>query len=79
MRDLSRLYGFYNELMKVHMNNFPDWRFGQLVNNLERWISRKKNISDIFYIEEDKMLKYLNEFVDDVKGNNKYEKAYYRK
>ena len=37
MRDLGRLYGFYDELMKIHMNNFSDWRFGQLINNLERW------------------------------------------
>ena len=68
MRDLSRLYGFYNELMKVHMNNFPDWRFGQLINNLERWLSRKKGIADTFYINEVVMLRYLNEFVEDMKG-----------
>ena len=68
MRDLSRLYGFYDELMKVHMNNFPEWRFGQLINNLERWLSRKKGISDTFYINEVVMLKYLNEFTEDMKG-----------
>lgn len=70
MRDLCRLYGFYDELMKIHMNNFPDWRFSQLINNLERWLSRKKRIDDIFYIEENAMLRYLNEFVEDMKGNN---------
>ena len=79
MRDLNRLYGFYNELMKVHMENFPDMRFGQLINNLEQWLLRKKKVTDIFYIEEDKMLKYLNEFVEDIKGNSKYEKANCRK
>lgn len=68
MRDVNRLYGFYNELMKIHMENFPDWRFGQLVNNLERWLQVNKKIDDIFYIEEDTMLIYVNEFVNDIKG-----------
>ena len=58
MRDVNRL----------HMDNFPDWRFGQLVNNLERWLQVNKKINDIFYIEEDTMLRYINEFVDDIKG-----------
>ena len=69
MRDVNRLYGFYNELMKIHMENFPDWRFGQLINNLERWsqINNKITWNDIFYVEEDKMLEYIKEFVKDIK------------
>lgn len=67
MRDVNRLYGFYNELMKIHMENFPDWRFGQLINNLERWLQVNKKIDDIFYIEENAMLRYINEFVEDLK------------
>lgn len=69
MRDVNRLYGFYNELMKIHMENFPDWRFGQLINNLERWLQINNKIpwNDIFYVEEDKMLEYLKEFVKDIK------------
>lgn len=67
MRDVNRLYGFYNELMKIHMENFPYMRFGQLINNLERWLFVKKKIADIFYIEEDAILRYINEFVEDVK------------
>lgn len=68
MRDPNRLYGFYNGLMKVHMENFPDWRFGQLFYSLESWLQINKNIEDVFYIEEDAMLKYINEFVESVKG-----------
>lgn len=64
MRDPNRLYGFYNELMKIHMEKFPDWRFGQLVNNLERWLQVNKKINDIFYIEEDVMLRYISEFAE---------------
>ena len=66
MRDINRLGVFYNELMRIHKENFPDWRFGQLVNNLERWLQANKGIVDIFYIEEDKMLQYLKEFVGDI-------------
>lgn len=65
MRDVNRLYGFYNELMKIHMENFPDWRFGQLIDNLEQWIRNVKSYDDLFYIEEDTMLRYINEFVED--------------
>ena len=68
MRDVNRLYGFYDELMKIHMEYFPDWRFGQLINNLERWLQVNKKIGDIFYIEENVMLNYINEFVEDVGG-----------
>lgn len=67
MRDVNRLYGFYNELIKIHMENFPDWRFGQFINNLERWLQINKKVNDIFYIEEDAMLRYINEFVADIK------------
>ena len=71
MRDVNRLYGFYNELMKIHIENFPDWRFGQLINNLERWLQVNNKIPwcDIFYIEEDEMLHCINEFVKDIKTN----------
>ena len=68
MRDPNRLYNFYNELMKIHIEHFPDWRFGQLINNLERWLQVNKKIDDIFYIEEKGMLRFINEFVEDIKG-----------
>lgn len=68
MRDPNRLYNFYNELMKIHMENFPDMRFGQLICNLERWLQINKKIGDIFYIEEKAMLRYLNEFVESMRG-----------
>ena len=67
MRDPNRLYSFYNELMKIHMENFSDMRFGQLVCNLERWLQINKKIDDIFYIEECAMLRYLDEFVESMK------------
>lgn len=63
MRDINRLDIFYDELKKIHKENFPDLRFGQLVNNLERWLQANKGVVDMFYIEEDEMLGYINEFV----------------
>lgn len=66
MRDTNRLDKFYDELKKIHKECFPDWRFGQLVNNLERWLQSNKGLVDMFYIEEDKMLSYINDFVNDI-------------
>ena len=63
MRDPSRLYYFYNELMRVHMENFPDMRFGQFICNFEAWLLIEKNMRDIFYIEEDEILLLMNEFI----------------
>lgn len=58
MRDPNRLDSFYNELKKIHKENFPDWRFGQLFFNLQQWSG-----SDFFYIEEDEYLNYLKQFI----------------
>ena len=63
MRDPNRLYKFYNELMRIHMENFPDWRFGQLIENIDAWIYENTNRPDIFYCEEDEFLDYVNKFI----------------
>ena len=64
MRDPNRLYKFYNELMRIHMEEFPDWRFGQFICNFEAWLFRVKNVNDIFYIEEEELLRLMNEFIN---------------
>ena len=61
MRNPERLYGFYSELSKVHIEHFPDWRFGQFINNFLCWIDTAKK-RDPFFIEEDEMLDFLYEF-----------------
>ena len=63
MRDVKRLDAFYAELKEIHRNSFPDLRFGQLIMIFEQWLQTNKKINDMFYIEEDEMLNYLNEFV----------------
>ena len=69
MRDVNRLYSFYNELMKIHMEYFPDMRFGQLIINLATWLQTNKNVLDIFYIEDEIMIEYINEFAHSIKCN----------
>ena len=66
MRDINRLDVFYDELKKIHKECFPDWRFGQLVINLERWLQANKGFNDIFYIEEYELLQCINEFVGSI-------------
>lgn len=65
MRDPNRLYNFYTELCQIHIEYFPDWRFGQLCSNFFGWLASTKQV-DLFFPEEDKMLEYLHEYC---KGN----------
>lgn len=58
MRNVNRLDGFYNYLKTIHKKYFSDWRFGQLIVNIERWYGR-----DIFYLEEEDFLQLLDSFV----------------
>jgi hypothetical protein len=62
MRDTNRLYPFYNKLMEIHMTYFPDLRFSQLIINIQEYHSRNHNGADIFYLEEDEMIKLLEDY-----------------
>ncbi len=66
MRDPMRLYKFYDEVRKIHMETFPDWRYGQFTMNFFGWLMAKKGI-DGFFPEEDKMLEYMKEYARDEK------------
>ena len=63
MRDPERLDAFYDELKKIHKEYFPDWRFGQLIENIRR-MSRAE---DLFYYEEDKFLELVKSIIMEVK------------
>lgn len=65
MRSPNRLFNFYNELTRVHMLYYPDWRFGQFMVNFFYWIEESKE-RDPFYIEEDKMIEYLREYAGEL-------------
>ena len=64
MRDINRLDNFYNILKELH-KSISDWRFGQFMMNFIEWYRFKYN-KDIFYIEEDKMIKLIKEFLNDM-------------
>ena len=59
MRDPNRLYNFYDELRRIHLTYVPDWRFGQMMNNIFY-------NEDIFYMEEDEVLKRVKEYFKEV-------------
>ena len=58
MRDPKRLDNFYNKLKELHKKYAPDLRFGQLVCNLQR-----SEGNDLFYYEEDKMIKAIENHI----------------
>lgn len=58
MRDPKRIKPLLMEIEK-QWENFPDWRFGQLIENIKRFY----NIDDLFYIEDDEMLKLIENFM----------------
>lgn len=59
-RKIERLEPFYQQLTEIHMNTFPDYRFGQFMCNFLGWVQAYKG--DPFFPEEDKMLQYLKEY-----------------
>ena len=58
MRDPKRITPLLIELEK-QWERFPDWRFGQLIENIKRFY----DINDLFYIEDDKMLELIKNFM----------------
>ena len=66
MRDINRIEPMmaeFTEFWKAH----PDWRFGQLIMNFISWYYQKYK-KDCFYIEDNEILKYIEEFIDEVRG-----------
>ena len=64
IRNPNRLYGFYNEVKRLHMTYFPDWRAGQFWMNFLNWIQNEKK-------REKEMLTYLKEYCgekEDING-----------
>ena len=57
MRDPKRIPEIL-KLLQECWENVPDWRFGQLIENLKRYIGSV----DMFYLEDDKFLQHLKEF-----------------
>lgn len=57
MRDKDRIDKFLTKFGELWKDNCFDLRFGQLVCNLQKFYN-----SDLFYVEEDKMIYLLEKF-----------------
>ena len=58
MRDPKRITLLLTELSE-QWKKFPDWRFGQLIENIKRFYG----VDDLFFIEDDKMLELIKDFM----------------
>lgn len=56
-RPIERIDEFTNELNRIWKEHASDWRFFQLVSNLQSYCG-----SDLFYLEDDKALHLLKEY-----------------
>ena len=65
MRNINRIYDIM-ELLTSGWTQVPDWRFGQLIENIKRYSGK----DDLFYIEDDEMEKILKEYFDKVENNS---------
>lgn len=59
MRNPNRIYEILN-LLQRGWEKMPDLRFGQLIENLKRYI----NVDDLFYIEDDELVEKIINFFD---------------
>ena len=59
MRDSNRIPEIL-AMLQQGWEKVPDWRFGQLAENLRIYIG----VDDLFYIEDDKMIEYIIDFFD---------------
>ena len=69
MRDPNRIDPFMERLGNLWKTQCPDWRFGQLMFNATRVM--KSHGTDIFYMEDDELLAYFEEWFDMKEHNRK--------
>ena len=72
MRKAERLDYFYDEMSRLHKKYLPQWRFGQLCSNFFSWLMSAQG-RDIFFPEEDEMLKWFKEYLKEVVGEERFE------
>ncbi len=64
MRDPNRLADMYKTMLKLHKENIPDWRLGQLLMNFLGWYYGKYH-TDCFYIEDKEFIERLQVFIEE--------------
>lgn len=57
MRDVNRIDTFLEDLGFYWKKHCPDWRFTQLISNIQR-----AHGNDLFYTEEDRFLEIVRKF-----------------
>ena len=62
-RDINRIDPFLQELGKIWKEKCPNWRFGQLMWNIQRVMYTHD--SDMFYYEEDELLEYMKNWFEE--------------
>lgn len=58
MRNTNRIYEILDALRQA-WEKYPDWRFFQLVCNLQKYVSGDVVGGDCFYVEDDKALEAI--------------------
>lgn len=61
MRNPDRLHMFYDEIKRIHIQYFSDYRFGQFVLNFLSNIE-----TDPYYWEEEKFLEEIKKYVGEL-------------
>ena len=64
MRNIARIPHVCNKIADLWINNCPDWRFMQFINNFMRWLG-----SDGFYLEDDKLIEMMELFIKELNKN----------
>lgn len=67
MRDIERIDKFCKELAK-QWKRYPDFRFGQFISNVMGIVVQKHG--DIWFPEENEMIKYIEEAMDELVGKD---------
>ena len=72
MRNADRLDYMYDEMCRLHKKYLPQWRYGQLCSNFFGWLMSVQG-RDLFFPEEDEMLKWFKMYLKEVVGEERFE------
>ena len=56
------IYNHYSKIAGLHCAHYHELRIGQLMSNFEHWLKDKYKI-DIFYLENDRFVLLLEEYL----------------
>ena len=74
MRTADRLDYYYDEKCRLHKKYLPDFRVGQLDSCLYGWLMSAQG-RDIFFPEEDEMLKWFKMYIKEMVGEERFNEA----